>query len=103
MKIFGTTKKTISKYALDYFSILHIVSGIIFSFIGFWFFDMFMSEILAILLTYIFLFIGGIIWEISENSFLIDMKVFEERDFIINSQVDILLVFFRWNCWSLLL
>lgn len=93
MKLIGTTEKEISKYAFDYYSILHLISGIISYFIGFWLLNIFFAEILAILICYICLFIGGIIWEIAENSILISMKVFEKRDFIINSQADVLLVF----------
>ena len=93
MKLFGTKRNEISLYPLDCFSFLHIISGIIFYLIGFWLFSIFMLGILAIFLTYICLFLGGIVWEIAENTILIDAKMFEQYDTPLNSQVDVLLVF----------
>lgn len=94
MKIFGTTEKEISIYFLDAYSILHFITGFICYFVGFWLLSIFFTEITAILLCYICLFIGGIVWELVENTLLIDMKVFKHKDTPINSQVDVLLVFF---------
>ena len=97
MKIVGTNDSEISIYLLDYFSILHFICGIFgyiitYFLLSVFFIDMF-SGFESLFLTYIIVLLGGIFWEIAENTFLIEIKIFRERDYVINSQMDVLLVF----------
>lgn len=85
-------------YLLDYFSILHLICGIFGYILTYFLLRMFFvnifSELESLFITYLIVILGGIFWEIVENTFLIEIKIFKERDYVINSQMDVLLVFF---------
>lgn len=93
MKLIGTNDSEISKYPFDYFSILHLICGIFGYICVFPIIHLFISESTALFLTHLIVILGGIFWEIVENSILIDMKMGKERDFIVNSQLDVIIVF----------
>ena len=94
IKLIGTNDSEISKYPLDCYSILHFIYGTFAYLLVFPLINLFIVDWLTTLFgTYLLIMLSGIFWEIIENSILIDMKVFKERDYIINSQTDVVLVF----------
>jgi len=52
-----------------------------------------MDEFSSILLTYLCVLVGGLIWEFFENICVVDMKKNKRQDSPINAITDILLVF----------
>ena len=94
MKIIGTSKEEINKYFLDYCSILHFICGILSYIIVYTIVSILFTEPANIFLSIIIMLLGSIIWELVENTALIDMKINERQDNVINSLGDSLSVFF---------
>ena len=92
-KIIGTSVEEIDRYPLDCFTINHLTSGLIGYFIAFWLFSFFLGSLSAVLLSYLAVILGGLIWEFVENIKLLDMKRNMRADSPINSLTDVLLVF----------
>ena len=93
MKIIGTKVEEVDQYLLDCFSFSHLNGGIIAYYISFWILNLFMNSLPALLITYIVIFLGSIIWELIENMPLVEMKRNHRPDMVVNSQTDTLLVF----------
>ena len=93
MKIIGTKVEEVDQYLIDCFSISHINGGIITYYINFWILDLFMDSLLALLITFIVIFLGSIIWELIENVPLVNIKRNHRPDMVVNSQADTLFVF----------
>lgn len=86
MKIIGKTSVEVDKYLFDYCSILHFIFGIFGYVIYYTLFTSFIVSTLLVVLSSVF-------WELIENTILVDMKVNNRRDDVINSQGDTLSVF----------
>ena len=92
-KIIATSTDEIAILPIDCYSISHLNAGILAYFICYWVFIFFIEPLSAMFLSYLTATVGGLIWEFTENIFLIDTKPNKQVDSPINSLTDVALVF----------
>lgn len=92
-KILAKNKEGISKAAIDFFSFGHLLSGYFVFIILEAFFLVILGE-LTTLLSFLALFLYGVIWEIVENTYLFkrNIKFGYRRDSFLNSSMDVVML-----------
>ena len=89
-KILAKNKDDISKAAIDFFSFGHLLGGYFAFIILKAFFLVILGELIT-LLSFLALFLCGVIWEIVENTYLFkrNIKFGYRRDSFLNSSIDV--------------
>lgn len=107
MKVIGTKIEDISDCLFDHYSLIHFIVGLISYISSFYVLITFMELNDSCWIAFVCIFVGSVIWELSENSFLIPIKTNKRKDDVINSQTDTLCIFlggvigmiFRFELW----
>ncbi|MHA1497114.1 MAG: DUF2585 family protein [Promethearchaeota archaeon] len=97
-KILAKNKDDISKAAIDFFSFGHLLSGYFIFIIVEALFLTILGELIT-MLSFLILFLYGVIWEIVENTCLFkrNIKFGYRRDSFLNSSMDVVLRLFALN------
>ena len=93
MKLVGTTQREVGSYLFDYYSVLHVICGTIGFIVSNDIYSMIFPMFSSMLLSFITIFIGSVVWELLENSVFVSLKTNRKKDDVLNSQFDTVCVF----------